>query len=117
MDLRRKGIFSLIIKIILSAVILGVAAFFTPGFSITGGFGTLAIAAVVVGLLSYAAVEFIGVKASPFGAGASGFLLTAVILYLTRYIVSGFSISFLGAILGALAIGVVDFIIPGRRFK
>lgn len=115
--MRRKSIFSLIIKIIISAVVLGIAAFLTPGFSISGGFGTLIIAAVVVGLLSYAAVEFIGVKASPFGAGASGFILTAAILYFTRYIVSGFSISFLGAILGALALGFVDFIIPGRRFK
>lgn len=115
--MRKKGIFSLIIKIILSAIVLGIAAFLTPGFSVSGGFGTLIIAAVVVGLLSYGAAEFIGVRASPFGAGATGFLVTALILYLTRYIVSGFSISFFGAILGALILGIVDLIIPGRRFK
>ncbi|MDY0255904.1 MAG: phage holin family protein [Gudongella oleilytica] len=45
------------------------------------------------------------------------FLLTAVILYLTRYIVDGFSISIMGALLGALVLGIVDLIIPGNRFK
>lgn len=115
--MEKKGLFSLLVKILLSAVVLGIAAWLTPGFSISGGFGTLFIAAVVVGLLSWAAVELIGVKASPFGAGASGFLLTAVILYLTRYIVDGFSISIIGALLGALVLGIVDLVVPGRRFK
>lgn len=115
--MKKKGLFSLLVKILVSAVVLGIAAWLTPGFSISGGFGTLFIAAVVVGLLSWGAVEFIGVKASPFGAGASGFLLTAVILYLTRYIVDGFSISIIGALLGALVLGIVDLVIPGSRFK
>lgn len=115
--MKKKGFFSLLVKILVSAVVLGIAAWLTPGFSISGGFGTLFIAAVVVGLLSWGAVKFIGVKASPFGAGASGFLLTAVILYLTRYIVDGFSISIIGALLGALVLGIVDLVIPGSRFK
>ena len=115
--MKRKGILALLIKILVSAVILGIAAFFTPGFSISGGFGTLFAAAIVVGLLSWAAVEFLGVKASPFGAGLTGFLVSAGILYLTRYIVTGFSITFTGAIVGALVLGIVDFVIPGRRFK
>lgn len=115
--MRNRGIFSLLIKIIISALILGIAAFFTPGFSIAGGFGTLFMAAAVVGLLSWAAVEFLGVKASPFGAGLTGFFVSAAILYLTRYIVDGFSITLFGALLGAFILGVVDFVIPGRRFK
>jgi uncharacterized membrane protein YvlD (DUF360 family) len=47
----------------------------------------------------------------------TGFLVSAAILYLTRYIVDGFSITLFGALLGALVLGIVDFIIPGRRFK
>jgi uncharacterized membrane protein YvlD (DUF360 family) len=115
--MKSRGIFALLIKILVSAVVLGIAAFFTPGFSIAGGFGTLFIAAAVVGLLSWAAVEFLGVKASPFGAGLTGFLVSAAILYLTRYIVDGFSITLFGALLGALVLGIVDFVIPGRRFR
>lgn len=115
--MKKQGLFSLLIKIVVSAIVLGIAAFLTPGFSISGGFGTLFIAAVVVGLMSWGAHQFIGVKASPFGAGAAGFLVTALILYLTKYIVSGFTISIIGALLGAFVLGLVDMLIPGRRFK
>lgn len=115
--MKNKGIFSLLIKILVSAVVLGIAAFFTPGFSIVGGFGTLFIAAIVVGFLSWAATEILGIKASPFGAGLTGFIISAIILYLTRYIVTGFSITFVGALLGAFVLGIVDFIIPGNRFR
>ena len=112
-----KNIVSLLIKIVISAVVLGISAFLTPNFSIVGGFGTLVVAAIVVGLLSWASVDFLGVKASPFGAGLMGFIVSALILYLTRYIVTGFSITFGGALLGAFILGVVDFVIPGNRFR
>lgn len=115
--MKSGGIFALLIQILVSAIVIGIAAFFTPGFSIAGGFGTLFIAAIVVGVLSWAAVRFLGVKASPFGAGLTGFLVSAAVLYLTRYIVDGFNISVIGALLGALVLGIVDFIIPGKRFR
>ena len=55
--MKKKGLFSLLVKIFVSAVVLGIAAWLTPGFSISGGFGTLLITAVVVGLLSWGVVE------------------------------------------------------------
>jgi uncharacterized membrane protein YvlD (DUF360 family) len=107
-------ILDLIVKIIVSAVVLGITAFFTPGFS-TSGIGTLIIAAIVIGVLNWVAVKVVGVNASPFGAGAIGFIVTALVLYLTRYFVDGYNITILGAIIGALVLGIVDALLPGRR--
>jgi uncharacterized membrane protein YvlD (DUF360 family) len=108
------GFFDLIIKIIVSALVLGITAFFTPGFS-TSGIGTLIVAAIVIGILNWLTVKIIGVNASPFGAGAVGFVVTAVVLYLTRYFVDGYNITIVGAIIGALVLGIVDAVLPGKR--
>lgn len=108
------GFFDLIIKIIVSALVLGITAFFTPGFS-TSGIWTLIIAAIVIGVLNWLIVKILGVNASPFGAGALGFIVTVIVLYLTRYFVDGYDITVIGAIIGALVLGIVDAILPGKR--
>jgi uncharacterized membrane protein YvlD (DUF360 family) len=108
------GFFDLIIKIIVSAVVLGITAFFTPGFS-TSGIWTLIIAAIVIGVLNWLIVKILGVNASPFGAGALGFIVTVIVLYLTRYFVDGYDITVIGAIIGALVLGIVDAVLPGKR--
>jgi len=109
-----SSIFDLIIKIIVSAVVLAITAFLTPNFTISGVW-PLIIAAIVIGILNWLAVKLVGVNASPFGAGAVGFIVTAVVLYLTRYFVDGYNITIIGALLGALVLGIVDAILPGRR--
>ena len=105
---------SIIIRIIVSAIVIGIAAFFTPGFSIEG-LTPLLIAAVVIGLLDYLIERFTGIDASPFGRGITGFLVSVAILYLTGLFVEGVGISLFGAIIAALAIGIFDMIIPGKK--
>lgn len=102
-----------IIRIIVSAVVLGVTAALTPGFTISS-IWTLLIAAVVLALLDYLAQRVLGVDATPFGRGISGFIVAAVIIYLTKFIVPGYSVTLIGALLGALVYGLVDLIIPGK---
>ncbi len=103
----------ILIRILVTAIVVGIAAFLTPGFSINN-LWSLLLAAVVIALLDYLVQKFAGVNASPFGRGISGFIVAAIILYATKFIVPGFNISVWGAIIGALVIGVVDVIIPGR---
>ena len=50
-----------------------------------------------------------------FGKGFVGFVLAAVTLYATQFFVSGYSISIMAAIIGALIYGVIDYIIPGEQ--
>jgi uncharacterized membrane protein YvlD (DUF360 family) len=108
-----KSIFGWLGRLVLTAVILGIVSFLTPGFSINGLWSFL-LAALVISVLDYLVESFMGVDASPFGRGIKGFVIAAVILYLTQFFVPNMSVSIFGALLAALAIGIVDAIIPGR---
>ena len=101
-------------RLIAAAVVLAITAFFTPGFSISN-IWSLALAAVVLTAMDYLIVKFTGLHASPFGKGFVGFILAAVVLYLTQFFVAGYTISWIAAIIGALVYGVVDYFIPGQQ--
>ncbi len=101
-------------RLIVAAIVLAVTAFFTPGFHINS-IWALALAAIVLTVLDYIIAKFTGIQASPFGKGFVGFILAAIILYLTQFFVAGYSISWIAAIIGALVYGIVDYIIPGEQ--
>ena len=107
------NIAELLLRVLITSIVVAIAAYFTPGFTIDG-LWSLLLAAVVIGVLDYLVQKFTGVNATPFGRGLSGFLVAAIILYVTKFIVPGFNISIWGAIIGALVIGIVDAIMPGR---
>ncbi len=101
-------------RLIVSAIVLGITAFFTPGFAINS-IWSLAIAAIVLAIMDYIIVKFTGLHASPFGKGFVGFVLATITLYLTQYFVAGYTISWMAAIIGALIYGVIDYFIPGDQ--
>lgn len=101
-------------RLVGSAIVLAITAFFTPGFTINN-FWTLAIAAVILTVIDYLIVKFTGLHASPFGKGFVGFALAAITLYVTQFFVAGYSISWMAAIIGALIYGVIDYFIPGNQ--
>lgn len=107
-------IWQIIGRLVTAAIVLAITAFFTPGFEIAN-FWTLVIAAVVLTGIDYLLVKFTGLQASPFGKGFVGFVLSAVILYVTQYFVAGYTISWMAAIIGALIYGVVDYFLPGEQ--
>jgi putative membrane protein len=107
------GIGSMIMRVLVSAVVLAVVAFLTPGFTING-IWPLLIAAVVIGLIDWAIQKFTGFDASPFGRGISGFIVSAAVIYFTGYLVAGFHVGIISAIIAALIIGIINAIIPGR---
>lgn len=102
-----------IVRLILFAIVLGVTSFFTPGFSINGLWSFL-LAAVIISIVDYLIEVFMGVDASPFGKGIKGFIVAAIIIYLTQFLVPNMSSSIIGALIAALIIGILDAIIPGR---
>ena len=101
-------------RFIVAAIILGITAFFTPGFSINN-IWALALAAIVLTVMDYLIVKFTGLEATAFGKGFVGFVLSVVTLYLTQYFVAGYSISWVAAIIGSLIYGVIDYILPGEQ--
>ncbi len=70
----------ILIRILVTAIVVGIAAFVTPGFSINN-LWSLILAAVVIALLDYLIQKFTGVNATPFGRGITGFIVAAIILY------------------------------------
>ena len=103
-----------ILRFITSAVILAITAFFTPGFTISN-IWALALAAVVLTVIDFLLIKFTRLHASSFGKGFVGFILAAVVLYVTQFFVAGYSISWIAAIIGALIYGVVDYFIPEQQ--
>ena len=101
-------------RLIVAAIVLAITAFFTPGFHINN-IWALGLAAIVLTVMRYLIVKFTGLHASPFGKGFVGFVLAAIILYVTQYFVAGYTISWIAAIIGALVYGIVDYIIPGEQ--
>ncbi|NFR59839.1 phage holin family protein [Clostridium botulinum] len=108
-----SGIMGYIIRLIVSMVVLSVTAFFTPGFNISG-FWAVLLAAVTISAIDYLVEKLMGVDASPFGRGLKGFVISAIIIYLTQFLVPTMRVSIVGAIIAALVIGVIDAILPGR---
>ena len=100
-------------RLAIIAVILVVVSFLTPGFTISGLWSYI-LAAVVISALDYVVEKFMKIDASPFGKGLKGFLIAALILYVTQFIVPNMSVSIWGALIGALVIGVLDAIFPSR---
>lgn len=101
-----------IVKLVFTMIILGITSFITPGFSIAGLWSYL-IAAVAISLIDYIVERFMGIDATPFGRGLKGFVIAAVILYLTQFIVPNMRVTVLGSIIAALVIGVLDAFMPG----
>lgn len=104
----------LIGRFVVAAVILGITAFFTPGFSINN-IWALAISAIVLTVMDYLIIKFTGMQAMAFGKGFVGFVLAVVVLYATQFFVAGYTITWMAAIIGALIYGVIDYIMPGEQ--
>ena len=101
-------------RLVTAAIVLAITAFFTPGFHISN-IWALAAAAIVLTIIDYLITRFTGLHASAFGKGFVGFVLAAVVLYVTQYFVAGYTISWIAAIVGALVYGVVDYFLPGEQ--
>lgn len=108
------GIGHMIIRIVVSAIVLAVVAFFTPGFTINN-IWSLILAAAVIGILDYLIERVTGFDATPFGRGITGFVVSAAIIYFTGYLIAGVGVTFWGAIIAALVIGIINMLIPGRK--
>ena len=108
-----SGVMQWLGRLVITAIVLVIVSFLTPGFSINGLWSFL-IAAVVISALDYLVERMMKVDASPFGKGIKGFLIAAVILYVAQFIVPNMTVTILGAVLGALVIGIADALLPGR---
>ncbi|MCF6092552.1 phage holin family protein [Microaerobacter geothermalis] len=102
-----------VIRFAVAAIVLLLIGYIVPGFSIFG-FWSAVFAALVIAALGWVAEYFFGDRISPYGRGIVGFLVSAVIIYVAQFFVGSMRTTFLGALLAALAIGIVDLFVPVR---
>lgn len=100
-----------IVRLIVSAVVLMVVSYITPGF--TGlTFWHAILAAILIAVLGYAAEALFGPKITPYARGGVGFVVSAVIFYLIQFMIPGVRISILGALIAAAIVGIIDMFVP-----
>ena len=102
-----------IIRFVVAALVLMFIGALVPGFK-SMGFGTALLAALVIAGLSYLIGLVLGHDLSPYAHGVVGFLVSAVVIYITQFLVPGMRVSVIGALLGSLVIGLIDLFIPTK---
>ncbi|MFF2483746.1 phage holin family protein [Paenibacillus sp. NPDC058071] len=100
-----------VVRFIVSALVLMVVGWIVPQFSV-GGFWSALFLALVIAALGWIVEGIFGKKVTPFGRGIVGFIASAAVIWLAQFIVGGVNVTWLGAILAALVIGIIDLFIP-----
>jgi len=100
-----------IVRFVVAAIVLMVVGFIVPQFSV-GGFWSALLLAVVIAALGWVVEGIFGKRVTPFGRGIVGFLASAAVIWIAQFIVGGVAVTWLGAILAALVIGIIDLFIP-----
>ncbi len=100
-----------IVRFVVSALVLMIISWIIPQFSI-GGFWSALFLALVIAVLGWIVEGIFGRKVTPFGRGLVGFFTSALVIWVSQFFVGGVEVGIFGAILGALAIGIVDLFIP-----
>lgn len=101
------------IRFVVSALVLIVVSWLSPGFVLMGGFVGALIAAAVIAVLGYIAEALLGERVSPQSRGLVGFITAAVVIYLAQFIIPGLlSVTLVGALISAFIIGLIDAFVP-----
>ena len=100
-----------VVRFVVAALVLMLVGMIVPQFSV-GGFWSAFFLALVIAAFGWIIEGIFGKKVTPFGRGIVGFLTSAVVIWLAQFIVGGVSVTWLGAILAALVIGIIDLFIP-----
>lgn len=103
----------MIVRFLVSAVVLLLVSYIVPGLQVAGFTGAL-IAAVVIAALGYVVELIFGRdKITRMSRGIVGFLVSAVVIYVSQFIVPGsINVTIWGALLASLVIGIVDAFVP-----
>lgn len=101
-------------RLITSILVLGITAFFTPGFT-TSNIWILALAIIALTIVDFLIDNFTKIYFHPFIKFIIGFILAGITLFLVQYFTIGYMLSFLSLFLGALVYGLVDYMLPSQE--
>lgn len=102
-----------IVRFVVAALVLMFIGAIVPGFRSLNFISAL-LAAIVIAAISYLIELVLGRDLSPYAHGVVGFLVSAVVIYITQFIIPGMSVTIIGALLASLIIGLIDLFIPTK---
>ncbi len=100
-----------VVRFVVSALVLMVVGYIIPGFSALSFWHAL-LAAVVIAAIGWVIEATLGKRVSPYSRGIVGFLVSAIVIWTTQFIVPQMEVTFLGALLAAFVIGIIDMFVP-----
>lgn len=100
-----------LVRFIVSAIVLMLVAFIVPGFAPLGFWNAL-LAAAVIAAVGWLIEATLGKNVSPFSRGVVGFIVSALVIWATQFVVPGMSISLFAALISAFIIGIIDLFVP-----
>jgi len=107
-----RAVLGAIVRFVISALVLMVVSWLTPGFQVNGFWGAL-FSSLVIAALGWVAQALLGRGASPAGRGVAGFISAAVIIYLAGWLFPGWlGVTWWGALIAAFIIGLADAVVP-----
>ncbi|MFS8492807.1 MAG: phage holin family protein [Limnochorda sp.] len=99
------------VRFVVSALVLMFVAAILPGFSPIS-FGTALLAAAVIAGIGWVIEATLGRRVSPYSRGIVGFLVSAIVIWASQFLVPDLNVTFLGALLAAFVIGIIDLFVP-----
>ena len=103
-------------RLIASILILGITAFFTPGFTVSN-IWILMLAIIILTAVDFLIDNFTKLYYHPFIKFIIGFVLSGAALFLVQYFVIGYLLSVLSVFLGALVYGLIDYMLPNEELE
>jgi len=101
-----------IVRFIVSALVLMLVSWITPGIEVAGFWGAL-LASLIIAGLGWVAMSMLGKGASPTSRGFTAFAVAALIIWLTGALFPQLlNVTWWGAALAAFVIGLVDSVVP-----
>ncbi|MFW5985531.1 MAG: phage holin family protein [Halanaerobiaceae bacterium] len=100
-----------IVRFIVSALVLLAVGYIVPGVSMIGFMNALAAAAVIA-IMGYLIEAVMGEGVSPQNRGIIGFITSALVIYAAQYLISGLTVTVIGALIAAFVIGLIDTVVP-----
>ena len=70
------------------------------------------MAALVIAAIGWVIEATLGKSVSPYSRGLVGFLVSAIVIWATQFVVPGIRVGVLGALLAAFVIGIIDLFVP-----
>jgi putative membrane protein len=100
------------VRFVVSAIVLMVVGYILPGIQVAGFWGAL-VAAAVIAILGYLIEKLLGDRVSPRSRGFVGFIIAAVVIYMAQFAIPAYlSVTLIGSLLAAFAIGLIDAFVP-----